>query len=112
MYSPFNSQPSQVMRIEKYKQQLTTSEYKFTEQVAKFADIATTDFNKAWANIARPFRVEIFSQQANEYTLQNKIENIKKTVKGYELFIAVLVAKKFRRTQFLEDICSECEYQW
>lgn len=88
--------------IEKYKQQLTTSEYKFTEQVAKFADIATTDFNKAWANIARPFRVEIFSQQANEYTLQNKIENIKKTVKGYELFIAVLVAKNFDELSFLK----------
>lgn len=88
--------------IEKYKQQLITSEYKFTEQVAKFADIATTDFNKAWANIARPFRVEIFSQQANEYTLQNKIENVKKTVKGYELFIVVLVAKNFDELSFLK----------
>lgn len=88
--------------IEKHKQQLTTSEYKFTEQVAKFADIATTDFNKAWANIARPFRVEIFSQQTNEYTLQNKIENIKKTVKGYELFIAVLVAKNYDELSFLK----------
>ena len=55
--------------IEKYKQQLTTSEYKFTEQVAKFADIATTEFNKAWANIATTRRLWNRSKKKN--TIKN-----------------------------------------
>lgn len=88
--------------IEDLKKDLVSGQFKFTDQVAKFADVALNEFNKAYANIARPFHFEIYSQQTNEYTLQNKIENGKKACKGYELFVAMLVAKNFDELNFLK----------
>ena len=88
--------------IQTIKKDLLATQFKFTEQVAKFGDTATSEFNKAYANIARPYRIELYSQQANEFTLVNKIENGKKACKGYELFLAVLVARNFDELNFLK----------
>ena len=96
----FTALPGQ--EIEDIKKDLKSGQFKFTDQVAKFADIVTGEFNKAYANIARPFRIEIYSPQANEYTLVNKIENGKKASKGYEIFIAALVARNFDELSFLK----------
>lgn len=95
--------------IEKIKNELILSTFKFTDQVAKFADTAVLEFNKNWVNIFRPFKIEVYSQQSNEYTLINKIENGKKQTKGYELFIAVLVARNFDELNFLKALAHrEC----
>ena len=88
--------------IEKIKLELKGGEFKFTDQVAKFADTAITEFNRNYNNIARPFRLELFSQQANEYTLLNKIENSKKNSKGYEVFVALLVSRDYDELNFLK----------
>ena len=88
--------------IQTIKKELLATQFKFTDQVAKFADTATSEFNKAYANIARPYRIEVYSQQTNEFTLVNKIENGKKACKGYELFLAVLVARNFDELNFLK----------
>lgn len=88
--------------IEKIKNELMLGTFKFTDQVAKFADTAIIEFNKNWVNIFRPFKLEVYSQQSNEYTLINKIENGQKQAKGYELFIAVLLARNFDELNFLK----------
>ena len=93
-----------VDEVEKHKGQLISGQYKYTDQVAKYADIANTELSKAWAGIARPFRMEVYSQQTNEFTLINKIENGYKLSKGYEIFIAVLVAKNFDELNFLKAV--------
>lgn len=90
--------------VEKHKGQLISGQYKYTDQVAKYADIANTELNKAWAGIARPFKIEVYSQQTNEFTLINKIENGYKQAKGYEIFIAVLIAKNFDELNFLKAV--------
>ena len=90
--------------IEKIKNELTSGTFKFTEQVAKFADTAKFEFNRNWVNIFRPFEVEVYSQQSNEYTLINKIENGKRQTKGYELFIAVLLARNYDELNFLKTL--------
>jgi len=90
--------------IEKHKDNLTSGQFKLTEQVAKYADIANSELSKAWQGIARPFRMEIYSQQSNEYTLLNKIDNGYKQAKGYEIFIAVLLAKNFDELNFLKTV--------
>ena len=89
--------------IEKIKSELSSGNFKFTDQVAKFSDTAKLEFNKNWVNIFRPFTIEVYSQQSNEYTLINKIENGKRQTKGYELFIAVLVARNFDELNFLKS---------
>ena len=96
----FTALPSN--EIEEIKKDLVSGQFKFTDQVAKFSDVALNEFNKAYANIARPYKVEIYSQQTNEFTLQNRIENGKKNCKGYELFVAILVAKNFDELNFLK----------
>lgn len=88
--------------IEEIKKDLVSGQFKFTDQVAKFSDVALNEFNKAYANIARPYRFEIYSQQTNEFTLLNRIENGKKACKTYELFVAILVAKNFDELNFLK----------
>ena len=88
--------------IEEIKKDLVSGQFKFTDQVARFSDVALNEFNKAYANIARPYRFEIYSQQTNEFTLQNRIENGKKSCKGYELFIAILVARNYDELNFLK----------
>ena len=90
--------------VAKIKTELESGQFKFTDQVAKYSDIAQTELNKAWTNIARPFKIEIYSQQTNEFTLLNKIENGYKSAKGYEIFIAVLVAKTFDELNFLKGV--------
>lgn len=91
-------------QLEKIKNELVCSEFKLTEKVVNFSDIALTDFNKSWTNIARPFKLEFMSMQANEYTLINKIENLKRTVKGYEIFIVALVARNYDELNTLKAI--------
>lgn len=88
--------------IEDIKKELVNGQFKFSDQVAKFSDVALGEFYKAYANIARPYRFEIYSQQTNEFTLQNKIENGKRSCKGYELFVAILVARNFDELNFLK----------
>ena len=98
----FTALPSD--EIEQLKSDLTSGQFKFTEQVAKFADIAPVEFNRSWANIARPYRIEFYSQQTNEFTLVSKVENGYKAAKGYEIFIAVFVAKTFDELNFLKAV--------
>ena len=98
----FTALPSD--EIEQIKSELISGQFKFTEQVAKFADLAPIEFNRSWVNIARPFRIEFYGQQVNEFTLINKIENGLKAAKGYEVFIAILVAKTFDELNFLKAV--------
>jgi hypothetical protein len=91
-------------QLEKIKNELVCSEFKLTEKVVNFSDIALMEFNKSWTNIARPFKLEFLSQQANEYTLINKMENLKRTVKGYEIFIVALVARNYDELNTLKAI--------
>lgn len=88
--------------IQTIKKELLATQFKFTDQVAKFGDTAISEFNKTFANVARPYRVEVYSQQTNEFTLVNKIENGKKACRGYELFFAILVSRNFDELNFLK----------
>lgn len=88
--------------IEKFKLELLNGDFKYTESVMKFADLAKIEFSKSWSNIARPFFIEFFSQQVNDYTLTSKIENTKRSSsKEYGLFIAILVAKNYDEYNYL-----------
>ena len=98
----FTALPSD--EIEQIKSDLISGQFKFTDQVAKFADLAPLEFNRSWAKIARPYHIEFYSQQTNEFTLVSRIENGYKAAKGYEIFMAVLVAKTFDELNFLKAV--------
>lgn len=90
--------------IEEIKQQLTLTEFKTTAQVINFGTAARDEFEKSLANVARPFCLQFYSTEVNEYTLLNKIENGRKAAKDYELFFAMMVARNTNELNSLKDI--------
>lgn len=87
--------------IEQFKQQLLNTDFKYTWQILKFGDSASKEFDKLLKGVNRPFQYGFFSEDTNEYTLLNKIENGMKAAQPYELYLALLFA---RSTNELADI--------
>lgn len=90
--------------IQKIKEELMSSNYLYTDQVIKFGDAARTNFDKSFKQVNRPLSYQFFSKQGNEYTLLSKIENTQREAKGYEIFLAILVAKTQAEMFDLKDI--------
>lgn len=89
--------------IESNKKSLISSSYKYTELVAKYGNVISEELTKNYANIARPFHIDIFSQESNATTLVNAIERGHKKRQGYELYIAFLVSKDYNELNFLKQ---------
>lgn len=90
--------------IQKIKEELMSSNYLYTDQVIKFGDEARTNFDKNFKQVNRPLSYQFFSKQGNEYTLLSKIENTQHEAKGYEIFLAIMVAKTQQEMFDLKDI--------
>ena len=90
--------------IQKIKEELMSSNYLYTDQVIKFGDAARQSFDKNFKQVNRPLSYQFFSKQGNEYTLLSKIENTQRDAKGYEIFLAILVAKTQSEMFDLKDI--------
>ena len=90
--------------IQKIKEELMSSNYLYTDQVIKFGDAARLNFDKSFKQVNRPLSYQFFSKQGNEYTLLSKIENTQREAKGYEIFLAILVAKTQQEMFDLKDI--------
>ena len=90
--------------IQKIKEELMSSNYLYTDQVIKFGDAARQSFDKSFKQVNRPLSYQFFSKQGNEYTLLSKIENTQRDAKGYEIFLAILVAKTQQEMFDLKDI--------
>ena len=92
--------------IEQFKQQLLSSDYKFTWQILKYGDTATKEFDKILKGVNRPFQYGFFSEDTNEYTLLNKIENGLKASAPYELYFALLFARSPQELSNIKTIAS------
>lgn len=90
--------------IQKIKEELMSSNYLYTDQVIKFGDEARLNFDKNFKQVNRPLSFQFFSKQGNEYTLLSKIENTQREAKGYEIFLAIMVAKTQSEMFELKDI--------
>lgn len=93
-----------VKEISDTKEKLMSSEFKYTSQVIKYGEAAQTAFATAFAQIYRPYRIAFYGVDANDYTLLNKIENGRGESRGYELFLAVLVARNNEEIRVLKDM--------
>lgn len=93
--------------IEDEKNNLKASEFKHTEKLLAFNDIATRKIIDSWlSNVIRPYQYKIFSQGVNEPTLLNQIENNYKSAKSYELFLAMLFGKNANEVNALRETAS------
>lgn len=93
--------------IEDEKNSLKASEFKYTEKLLGFNEIATRKIIDSWLpNVIRPYQYKIFSQSVNEPTLLNQIENNYKSAKSYELFLALLFGKNANEVNALREIAS------
>lgn len=93
--------------IEDIKASLLNGEYKFTSQLLKFSDTASKEFEKKLKMVNRPYAFEFFSEDSNEYTLLNKIENGRKNAETYELYLALMMARNNAELTTLKDIASK-----
>lgn len=93
--------------IEQIRTQLLSSDYKFTYQIMRFGDVAEKEFEKIFKGVNRPCQYKIYSEDTNEYTLLNKIENDKRSTAGYEIFLALMVARSNNELNALKDIANK-----
>ena len=93
--------------IQDIKDNLILTDFKTTAQVVNYGTAAREAFDVYLANVARPFSYQFFSVEANEYTLQNKIENGRKQAKDYELFFALMVARNSEELNAIKEFCSK-----
>lgn len=90
--------------IQKIKEELMASNFLYTDQVVKFSDAAKQEFEKTFKQVARPMTYQFFSKQGNVYTLLSKIENVQRSAKPYEVFLAILVARNQEEMMALKEI--------
>lgn len=93
--------------IEEIKQQLMLTEFKYTSQVVNFGETARTEVEKLLKNVARVNQFMLYSENNNEYTLLNQIENGYKTSKPYEVFLAFLFARNNTELNTLKEIAEK-----
>jgi len=93
--------------IQKIKEELTSSNFLYTDQVIKFGETARLGFDKLFKQVNRPLSYQFFSKQGNEYTLLSKIENTQRQAKGYEVFLAILVGRTQEEIFTLKEIADK-----
>ena len=90
--------------IEEFKKQLIDNDYKYTSQLLKFGNTAKMAFEKKFEKVNRPLSFDFFSEDINEYTLLNKIENGRKGAETYEVYLALMMARTNAELYTLKDV--------
>src|SRR5574344_737816 len=93
--------------IEEIKKLLLANDFKYTSQLLKYSNIAQEAVDNKLKQINRPVAFEFYSEDVNEYTLLNKIENGRKNAPSYVVFIAFMLARSNRELAALKDIAQK-----
>lgn len=93
--------------IEEIKQQVATTQFRYTSQILNFDDTASTEFDKTLSSVNRPCSFKFYSVDTNGATLQSKIENGRKEAKSYELFLALMFARNAQELNEIKDLAQE-----
>ena len=96
--------PDEILKI---KDDLRTSTYQSMEQVAKFNQKGFTIINSFTSQVFRPKNCDFFSLSSNEYTLLNKVENLRRHTPGHQLCIAYFVGKTEQELAELKTIAAK-----
>lgn len=93
--------------IEEIKKQLLANYFKYTSQIIKFADIARDTVENKLKQINRPVAFDFYSEDINEYTLLNRIQNGRKDAASYVVFLAFMMARSNNELAILKDIAQK-----
>lgn len=93
--------------IEEFKQELLEKDFKYTSKLLNFSDTARTSFEKKFKQVNRPLSFDFFSEDSNEYTLLNMIDNGRKGAETYEVYLALMMAKTSDELATIKDIAAK-----
>lgn len=93
--------------IEEFKQELLEKDFKYTSKILNFSDTARTSFEKKFKQVNRPLSFDFFSEDNNEYTLLNMIDNGRKGAETYEVYLALMMAKTSDELATIKDIAAK-----
>lgn len=93
--------------IEEFKQELLEKDFKYTSKLLNFSDTARTSFEKKFKQVNRPLSFDFFSEDSNEYTLLNMIDNGRKGAETYEVFLALMMARTSDELATIKDIAAK-----
>lgn len=86
------------------KENLKLTEFRYTYNILRASNTARTVVEKKLSNVARPYQLEFFSLDSNEYTLLSSIERTAKRTQGYELMLAMFFARNADELTELRNI--------
>lgn len=98
----FSALPMQ--EISDIQETLRLSEFRYTHQIANYSNTLENEFNRAMANIFRPYQFGIYSDDTNETVLLSKIENARNKANSYEVFLALMLARNNAEMNKLKDV--------
>ena len=93
--------------IEEFKQELLEKDFKYTSKLLNFGDTARASFEKKFKQVNRPLAFDFFSEDSNEYTLLNMIDNGRKGAETYEVYLALMMARTSEELTALKDIAAK-----
>ena len=93
--------------IEEFKQELLEKDFKYTSKLLNFSDTARTSFEKKFKQVNRPLAFDFFSEDSNEYTLLNMIDNGHKSAETYEVYLALMLARRSDELATIKDIAAK-----
>lgn len=86
------------------KENLKLTEFRYTYSILRSTATARNILERKLANVARPYWLELFSMDTNEYTLLSSLERTAKKAKGYELVLASFFARNSDELTQLRDL--------
>lgn len=93
--------------IEDFKKELLENDFKYTSKILNFSDTARTSFEKKFKQVNRPLAFDFFSEDSNEYTLLNMIDNGHKGAETYEVYLALMMARTTEELAILKDVATK-----
>ena len=93
--------------VSSIKENLKLTEFRYTYNILRSTSTARNIIERRLANVARPYWLELFSMDTNEYTLLSSIDRVFKNAKEYELHLAVFFARNADELTGLRQIAEK-----
>lgn len=93
--------------VSSIKENLKLTEFRYTYNILRSTSTARNIVERKLANVARPYWLELFSMDANEFTLLSSVERTAKKAQGYELVLAPFFARNADELNQLREIAEK-----
>ena len=93
--------------VSSIKENLKLTEFRYTYNILRSTSTARNIIERRLSNVARPYWLELFSMDTNEYTLLSSIDRVFKNAKEYELHLAVFFSRNADELTELRQIAEK-----